>query len=227
MCDAAWSGNDNCSTLAFLPAKMSNGYGHPKQAHRPASSVSSWGAGVVQDQLTKNWIMGVSDYALNCGQSAFPPNQQCGIAVSTTGPDGPYIKNRTMIDPYCEGSSIARDPLSGRWLYLHGGNGVAGYALTHRQKIGPENHCWNCRGSDGVTPTSVQTQFMHQNLSTPTIECPRTLAPTMQPSTPPTAGPGRPWSASRQIRSAPGSTRRASSAGATTSPLSAPTALSM
>ena len=165
MCDAAWSGNDNCSTLAFLPAKMSNGYGHPKQAHRPASSVSSWGAGVVQDQLTKNWIMGVSDYALNCGQSAFPPNQQCGIAVSTTGPDGPYIKNRTMIDPYCEGSSIARDPLSGRWLYLHGGNGVAGYALTHRQKIGPENHCWNCRGSDGVTPTSVQTQFMHQNLS--------------------------------------------------------------
>jgi hypothetical protein len=75
---------------------VENGYG------RPGSPTSSWGAGVVQDPKTKLWIMAVSDYALDCGQGAFPPNQQCGLAVSTT-PGGPYIKNRTLIDPYCEG----------------------------------------------------------------------------------------------------------------------------
>ena len=41
-------------------------------------------------------------YALSCGQGAFPPNQQCGLAVADS-PDGPFVKNRTMIDPYCEG----------------------------------------------------------------------------------------------------------------------------
>ena len=159
VCDAAWSGNENCSTLAFLPAKVENGYGHP------GSATSSWGAGVVQDPKTKLWIMAVSDYALGCGQGAFPPNQQCGLAVSTT-PGGPYIKNRTLIDPYCEGSSIVRDPLSGRWLYLHGGDGGGAH--------GRDTACWNCRGSEGVTPYSVQTSFDTQNMSTPKVQCPHT-----------------------------------------------------
>lgn len=167
VCDAAWSGNANCSTLAFLPAKVKNGYGHP------GSAVSSWGAGVQQDPTTQKWIMAVSDYALSCGQSAFPPNQQCGLAVGDS-PNGPFTKNRTMIDPYCEGSSLARDPISGRWLYLHGGNGVAGHSLTHGAPVGPVNQCWNCSGSAGITPKSVQVAFMKRNNATPTIECPRT-----------------------------------------------------
>ena len=159
VCDAAWSGNANCSTLAFLPAKMANGCG------KPGSPTSSWGAGVVQDPKTKLWIMAVSDYALSCGQGALAPNQQCGLAVSTT-PGGPYTKNRTLIDPYCEGSSIARDPLSGRWLYLHGGDG--GGRTAHG--IG----CWNCEGSEGITPYSVQLSFDRQNMSTPRVQCPHT-----------------------------------------------------
>jgi hypothetical protein len=165
VCDAAWSGNANCSTLALLPAKVKNGYGFP------GSPVSSWGAGVQQDPATKKWIMAVSDYALSCGQGAFPPNQQCGLAVADS-PDGPFVKNRTMIDPYCEGSSIARDPLSGRWLYLHGGHGVAGgHSAAHPAR---SDLCWNCSGAGGVTPKRVQSAFNTQNNATPLVSCPRT-----------------------------------------------------
>jgi hypothetical protein len=165
LCDAAWSGNANCSTLALLPAKVKNGYGFP------GSPVSSWGAGVQQDPATKKWIMAVSDYALSCGQSAFPPNQQCGLAVADS-PDGPYTKNRTVIDPYCEGSSISRDPISGRWLYLHGGRGVAGGHSAARPAR--SDRCWNCSGARGVTPKSVQSAFRLQNNATPLVGCPRT-----------------------------------------------------
>jgi hypothetical protein len=165
LCDAAWSGNANCSTLALLPAKMKNGYGYP------GSPVSSWGAGVQQDPATKKWIMAVSDYALSCGQGAFPPNQQCGLAVANS-PDGPFTKNRAMIDPYCEGSSISRDPISGRWLYLHGGHGVAGgHSAAHPAK---SDLCWNCSGAGGVTPRRVQSTFRTQNNATPLVGCPRT-----------------------------------------------------
>ena len=127
VCDAAWSGNANCSTLALLPAKMRNGYGHV------GSESSSWGAGVDYDPVSKKWVMGISDCKcrlgapfasvahsccadnLQCGQMSLDPNQRCGLAVSDT-PDGPYIRNRTIVDSYSEGCSVVRDPVTGRWI---------------------------------------------------------------------------------------------------------------
>jgi sucrose-6-phosphate hydrolase SacC (GH32 family) len=93
VCDAAWSGNKNCSTLALLPAKVDNGYGGV------GSKSSSWGAGVDFEPKSQKWIMGISDYNLQCGQMSLDPNQRCGLAVSDT-PDGPYIRTRTMVDSY-------------------------------------------------------------------------------------------------------------------------------
>ena len=154
VCDAAWSGNANCSQLAFLPAKVQNGYGSV------GSPRSSWGGGVHQDPDTKLWVMGISDYALGCGQSALDPNQQCGLAVSTT-PNGPYVKNRTLVDPYCEGMmGIARDPISGRWISIHGGYG-------HGEPWGPDRSrlCWNCTAEHGATPGTTPRSFMFANRS--------------------------------------------------------------
>jgi hypothetical protein len=153
LCDAAWSGNGNCSKLALLPAKLKNGYGSV------GSPRSSWGGGVFQDPKTNLWIMGISDYALGCGQSSLDPNQQCGLAVSTT-PDGPYIKNRTLVDPYCEGMmGLGRDPISGRWISIHGGYGN-GEPWDPARTGGK---CWDCTGEHGQRPGTTPASYMWSN----------------------------------------------------------------
>ena len=55
-----------------------------------------------------------------------------------------------MIDPWCHGSALARDPVSGRWIYGHMGHGQSG----------TDPKCSVC--TTGVTPKDA-----------PTAPCPR------------------------------------------------------
>jgi hypothetical protein len=168
VCDDAWSGNKNCSTLALLPAKAKNGYG------AVGSKSSSWGAGVDYDPVSKKWIMGISDYNLQCGQMALDPNQRCGLAVSDT-PDGPYIRKRTIVDSYSEGCSVVRDPVTGRWLYVYG-------AFGHGEPWNPGygRYCWNCTHDHGTglqnttQPGTTPREFMCGDNRTVNPGCQRT-----------------------------------------------------
>ena len=44
-------------------------------------------------------------------------NSRCVLAVSSNGAGGPYKRHSVVIDPWCHGASLARDPVSGRWIF--------------------------------------------------------------------------------------------------------------
>lgn len=62
---------------------------------------------------------------------------------------GPYEVVGSVLDAFCHGSSLARDPLSGRWIHGHLGDGCAGKADC---PTGDPRGCLQC--SKGVTPAS-------------------------------------------------------------------------
>ena len=84
VCDPAWKGA-NCSVLNLLPAKLSNGFGHP------GSTTSSWGGNAVQDPKSGKWIMQVDEMNMRCGLGTWGQNSHCILAESDT-PNGPYIR---------------------------------------------------------------------------------------------------------------------------------------
>eukprot|EP00040_Diaphanoeca_grandis_P012962 m.65577 g.65577 ORF g.65577 m.65577 type:complete len:429 (-) comp23576_c0_seq1:171-1457(-) len=114
---AAWKG-ENCSELNFLPAKLQNGYGSLN------STTSSWGGGVIQDPSTGKFIMFVSEMNMHCGLSTWHTNSRCVIAESDTA-NGPYTRTQVLVNAWCHGASLGRDPVSNTWLYNHMGTGVA------------------------------------------------------------------------------------------------------
>lgn len=71
----------------------------------------------MQDPASKQWYLGVSEMSEHCGLGTWGSNSRCVMAVSTTGPAGPYTRQQVVIDPWCHGASLARDHLSGRWIY--------------------------------------------------------------------------------------------------------------
>ena len=116
VCDAAWKG-ENCSVLNLLPAKPGQGYG------QRGSSVSSWGAGVIRDPKTSKFYMHVAEMANNCGLGMWGVNSRCVLAESDTA-GGPYTAVTTVVDAWCHGPSLGRDPKSGTWIFGHMGDGT-------------------------------------------------------------------------------------------------------
>lgn len=105
--------------LNILPAKLQNGFGHL------GSNRSSWGAGVIQDPVSKKWIMQVDEMNMGCGLGTWGQNSHCILAESET-PNGPYTRTgKVLVDSWCHGSSPGRDPVSGTWIFNHMGSGQA------------------------------------------------------------------------------------------------------
>lgn len=155
-CDAAWRGA-NCSRLALLPAKAANGYG------RVGGNVSSWGAQVVYDPARSMYVMHVAEMAGHCGLGTWGTNSRCVIAEASD-PNGPYTRVRTLIDPWCHGPALGRDPVSGRWIWTHMGNGSA-------SRAGQPNGCLQCR--DGNTGTAARTNPADPRSPVKYFPCPR------------------------------------------------------
>jgi hypothetical protein len=135
VCSPAWSGSD-CSTLALLPAKLVNGFGHV------GSNTSSWGAGVALDPVSGQYMMFNDEITQGCGLQTWGSNSHCVLSTSAT-PEGPYTRQAVVLSQWCHGSSVARDPLSGRWVFNHMSNAA------------PRATCTQC--SSGVTPAGAAT----------------------------------------------------------------------
>ena len=131
--------------LHLLPATKGDGYGSLD------SPFSSWGGGVEYDPKRKMWFMTVAEMALGCGLGGWGSISQCVLAESTT-PNGPYRRVKTLVNPWCHGPSLGRDPVSGKWLMNHMGSGR------------PRGGCHNCsavNNGTGVTKPNA-----------PSVPCP-------------------------------------------------------
>ena len=130
ICNAAWTGA-NCSTLNLQPAALRNGYSSL------GANISSWGAGVAFDPASMQYVMFNDEMNEHCGLGTWGANSHCILSTSATAA-GPYAKQQVVLDSWCHGSSIARDPVSGR------------YVLQHMSNAAPKAQCTQC--SSGVTP---------------------------------------------------------------------------
>jgi hypothetical protein len=127
-CDAAWRGA-RCGALNLLPAKPRNGYGGLN------STTSSWGGGAAFDPATGKYAMVVSEFDRHCGLVSYHHNSRCVLAEADS-PSGPYEPVAVLVDANCMGTTTARDPRTGAWLF-------SGYHVN-------QSECLLCSG--GVTP---------------------------------------------------------------------------
>lgn len=132
VCSPAWTGS-TCGSLNLKPALLSNGYGYP------GSSSSSWGAGVELDPVSGLYFMAVDEMTRNCGLGTWQTNSHCILAVSPNA-SGPYSKVQTLMDSFCHGSSLSRDPASNTFVF------------NHMASSAPATQCYQC--FDGVTPAN-------------------------------------------------------------------------
>ena len=135
-CYQGWGGAV-CSQLNLLPAPVVGAFGGGIGAN-----TSSWGAGVVRDAASGVYVMYVDQITRSCGLGSWQPNSHCVVATSAT-PTGPYTKVRTLQAAYCHGSSLARDPVTGTYIF------------GHMAKAAPATACNQC--SNGTTPPHAPT----------------------------------------------------------------------
>eukprot|EP01046_Picozoa_sp_COSAG06_P059960 COSAG06_NODE_12584_length_1360_cov_22.281014_1_plen_402_part_01 len=145
VCGAAWTGA-NCSRLDFLPATKGAGF------YTANSSWSSWGNMVSRDPQSGKYYMAADEMANHCGLGTWGRNSRCVMAEAETAA-GPYRRVSVVVDPWCHGTWMDRDPVSGRWIFGHMGSGKP----SRNQK------CKTC--TDGITPANATP--------TATCTCPR------------------------------------------------------
>jgi hypothetical protein len=75
------------------------------------------GGSAIEDPTTGQWFLGASEISGHCGMQHWHDNSRCVLAVSSNGAGGPYERHSVVIDPWCHGASLARDPVSGRWIF--------------------------------------------------------------------------------------------------------------
>ena len=143
VCDPAWKAA-NCSTLNLLPAKVGQGYG------QRGSSTSSWGGAVIHDPVTRKYYMHVAEMVNHCGLGMWGVNSRCILAEADTA-GGPYTQVATVVDAWCHGPSLGRDPISGSWYLGHMGDGT-----KPRDKTAPPG-CRVC--TDGTTGSGNSTLY--------------------------------------------------------------------
>ena len=142
-CAVAWTG-PTCAVLDVLPAA------HNAGLYNATSDRSSWGNSVRWDPGSGRWWMAADEMAEHCGLQTWGTNSRCVMATAER-PEGPYTVNYTVLDPWCHGSVLERDPISGRWLHGHMGGGSSGdAAVTPPYQPYNKPGCVSC--SSGVTP---------------------------------------------------------------------------
>lgn len=134
-CVPQWTGVD-CSVLNLLPAKVSNGVGSI------GSNTSTWGAGIVFDPASNLYVMFHDEISEHCGMGTWGQNSHCILSTSSEAV-GPYQRSKVVVDSWCHGSSVARDPASGRFV------------LNHMSNAAPRPTCTQCQS--GVTPANAPT----------------------------------------------------------------------
>ena len=148
VCGAGWAG-PSCALLDLEPAV------HGEGLLGINSSNSSWGNMVQRWPTTGpnagdgRWYMAADIMDRSCGMHSYGSNSRCVMAAADNA-SGPYEVVGGVLDAFCHGSSLGRDPLSGRWIHGHLGDGCAGEADC---PTGDYRGCLQCSG--GVTPAAA------------------------------------------------------------------------
>lgn len=146
-CSRGWTGA-SCGELSLAPARAGAGFGSL------SSPVSSWGAGAAFDPASGKYVMMVDEMSLGCGLETWGSNSHCVLAMADS-PLGPFEKQKVLLDAWCHGSSVARDPASGRWVFMHMGHpqpSVDSCVVTCANGITPANKTTGACEHDGVVP---------------------------------------------------------------------------
>lgn len=148
VCYTGWTGS-SCAVLLLEPAV------HGEGLFGLNSSSSSWG-NMVQHWPTTGpragdgrWYMAADVMDHSCGMHSYGANSRCVMARADNA-SGPYEVIGGVLDAFCHGSSLARDPLSGRWIHGHLGDGCGGEPTC---PSGDPRGCLQCSG--GVTTSAA------------------------------------------------------------------------
>ena len=77
-----------------------------------------------------------------------------------------YTRVRTLIDPWCHGPALGRDPISGRWIWTHMGNGTG-------PRGGNPDGCLLCTNGSIGTGSAVRTNASDGRSPVKLFDCPR------------------------------------------------------
>ena len=113
-CRPEWRGA-NCSQLSLLPAATGAAFSSP------AANWSSWGGSVARAR--GRHYMALARMAGHCGLGAWEANSEVALAVSATGPEGPYSYLRTILPAFSHNPTL-HTLANGSLLVAHIGLGV-------------------------------------------------------------------------------------------------------
>jgi hypothetical protein len=137
LCDPGWSGAD-CGQLSLLPVRHGTGYN--LTGSTPATS--SWGANIFpssSDTMSQTWHMLASEFENHCDISRWSPNSAIVHAVSSVGPEGPYVRKAVAVPAFAHNPKVVQAP-DGTWLMY-----TIGVPL-------PKSQLYNCSGKQQQQP---------------------------------------------------------------------------
>ena len=113
-CVPPWRGAD-CGELDLLPARAPDGALYRRE------NVSSWCASTLRAD-DGVWHAVVAQMADNCGLNSWETNSQLVHVTSAAGPEGPYMNETLIREPFSHNPKLARAP-DGTYLIFHIGCG--------------------------------------------------------------------------------------------------------
>ena len=132
VCHPGWGGRF-CETLGLAPT--------PRDAGYRRANTSSWGGSVAFDARRKKWVMLTAEIGEHCGLNLWYLLSRVILAVSDTGPAGPYAFDSVVVERLGHQPTLATNADKSQWLLFHQGAG------GNCSNVPNKTHCVN-----GSTP---------------------------------------------------------------------------
>ena len=126
-CDPAWSGNSNCTLMAFdaLERNAMPGYYNLTE--------SSWGGLPIEDG-SGGYKLVHAQMAHGCGLETWTTNSIVALSSSVSGKvEGPYQFERELLPPFAHNPTVRRAPDGTYLVYFIGGWKTQAQNCTHAQ----------------------------------------------------------------------------------------------
>jgi hypothetical protein len=153
LCDPPWTAAD-CGTLQFEKLARSraqqHSYGDSLRNH------TTWGGGIVHDVDSNEYHLYAAAITNNCLLKKWGSNSRVEHAVSTSGPEGPWVFRDVAIDVQAHNPAPLR-LADGRWVIFHIGEGMNG---TDGGRLCSAAPCCLPKCSP-CQPTSASHEFSH------------------------------------------------------------------
>jgi len=116
-CTPGWSGL-RCGTLNLLPVNKSK-LGFREKNSTTGDNVSTWGAPVIYDQVSKKWHGWTAEMVHGCGINAWESNSQI-VHIVADNPLGPFSRKEVVALVFAHEPGVQRGP-DGEWVMLYAG----------------------------------------------------------------------------------------------------------